>query len=796
MPGIIFDDPALPRPIFRQNQFGGSVGGPLPFPRSFFYGTYEGLRGKAGTSALSLVPDARVRGGDFGGRNTIFDPLTRLPFSGNVIPKDRLDPIALRYLSLYEPLPNRASSDSNYLDSTPNENRTDSVSGRIDHQFSDQSTLTARYTLNQETNRIAGSFPLLPTSERLRAQQVAFGHTLARPAWLNEARFSFTRLRTFDLPGSAFGSDSAAQLGIEGASQDPQDFGLPLFVVTNFSMVADSPTLPQMQRDNTWHLSDSVSFRVHRAHTLKAGFDWVQFQFNYLQSRMSRGRYTFTGAFTSVDGRPDQSGDAFADFLLGLPQNTSRTVGSAQAYLRHNSYAAHISDDWKVNSRLTLNFGLRYEYVSPFTEKRGNLQNLVYNGLARPELVRVASAVSPDRNNVAPRIGLALRFPGTRGGEMVFRAGYGIYYSPEISIESYDLMLNGLRSENNETNGSGEPVLSIKNGFPRTASTGLPSYFGLDPQARTAYVQQWNTSIQRQLPARVLLEVAYIGTKGTRLGRFRQFNTPLHVETGENLAPRPGDLQALRSWPDLGPIYQRQHIANSNYHSLQVKAEKRLSGRFALLASFVWSKSIDDADGIIPGMFDSIGAQDERNLRLERGLSFFHVGRRVSSGFVASLPTAPVLKPVLRNWQLSGIVTLQDGTPLNPAYFAFDPANSGTPNRPNVVPGQSIMLPRNQRTATRFFNIDAFSAPAPYQFGNAGRNILPGPGNNVFDFALRRRFAVGEKQAVEFRAESFNVFNHPNWGIPGPYPDFGPFFGRIFSTGDPRRMQFALRYEF
>ena len=141
-------------------------------------------------------------------------------------------------------------------------------------------------------------------------------------------------------------------------------------------------------------------------------------------------------------------------------------------------------------------------------------------------------------------------------------------------------------------------------------------------------------------------------------------------------------------------------------------------------------------------------------------------------------------------------MTLQDGTPLNPVYFALDFANSGTPNRPNIVPGQSINLPRDQRTADRFFNTDAFTAPAPFTFGNAGRDTIPGPGNNIFDFALLRQFRVREGHALQFRAESFNAFNHPNWGIPGPYPDFGPFFGKIFSSGEPRRMQFALRYDF
>jgi hypothetical protein len=287
-----------------------------------------------------------------------------------------------------------------------------------------------------------------------------------------------------------------------------------------------------------------------------------------------------------------------------------------------------------------------------------------------------------------------------------------------------------------------------------------------------------------------------VGSKGTKLGRFRQFNTPLHEVTGENLPPRPGDLQQLRPFPLLGMIVQRQNIASSTYNSLQIKASKRMAGRLTFLSSFVWSKSIDDADSVIPGLFDSFGAQDERNLRLERGLSFFNVGRRVSAGFVCGLPGAGLYRPILGGWDLSGIVTLQDGTPLNPVYFAFDPANTGTPNRPNVVAGQSVALPRDQRSADRFFNTDAFQAPKPYTFGNAGRNIIPGPGNNVFNLALHRGFRVHESQTLQLRAEFFNAFNHPNWGIPGPYPDFGPFFGKIFSTGDPRRVQFALRYEF
>ncbi len=794
-----FDDPTLPRPIFRQNEFGGSLGGPIPkLKNTFFYGIYEGLRQKAGNSSLSLVPDSPTRAGNFQGQNVIYDPLTnvpRTPFPNDTIPQNRLDPIAIQFLAKFEPLPNSNSAGGNYLNSTPNATRTDSESGRIDHQFGDQSLLSARYTINGETNIVAGSFPELPTSEQVRAQQVGIGYTKSRAGWIDEARVSFTRLRLYDVPQSAFHDNIAKDLGLANPPTDPFYFGLPYFNATDYSMVTDSPTLPQTQRDNLWQASDGLSL-VRGRHALKFGADFIHFQLNYLQSNLSRGEYLYTGAFTSMDGSGVGSGDPFADFLLGVPQTTQQTVGSGQAYMRQNDYAAYAQDNFRVSSKLTLNLGLRWEYASPYTEARDNLLNLNYSSLpSQPTLQRVNSAVNPDYHNFSPRIGLAYQLPKLLpGGISVFRAGYGVYFSQEIAVETYDLILNGESNQANQTNGNLLPVLSTQNGFAHTSSSGFPSYFGIDPHARTPYVQQWNAGLQHELPRRVLLDISYIGSKGTHLGRFRQFNTPAHAEIGQNLDPRPGDLQSLRTWPDLGEIIQRQHIANSSYQSLQVKVEKTLSSKLSLLASFVWSKSLDDADSPIVGLYDSVGAQDERNLRLERGLSFANPGRRIAAGYVYKLPQTHIF--AFRNWTLSGTVTLQDGTPINPFYFGLDFANSGTPNRPNVVPGQAFELPRDERTSTQFFNTAAFTAPAPYTFGNAGRDLFPGPGNNIFDFSLARRFTIHDRGAIEFRASSFNAFNHPNWGIPGPNPDFGPFFGRIFTSGDPRRMQFALRYDF
>jgi outer membrane receptor protein involved in Fe transport len=790
-----FAVPGLPVGIVRQNQYGATLGGPLHSNKTFFFASYEGLRGSSANPTQHSVPTAAVRGGDFSGGAQIFDPLSlnagaRLPFANNIIPLTRLDPNVQKYLAAYEPLPNNpANPASDYNDATPNRDHQDNGSIRLDHAWGERNRLFARYTINDERSLLAGSFPERPTEETLRAQQIAFGHTYAGSKWISETRVSFTRLRVFDLPLSAFGTNVLASLGVQNAPTDPFTFGLPSLVVTDYDMVQDSDTLPQTQRDNTTNFTSSVS-RTQGQHTWKAGIQLTHFTMAYLQSQFVRGQYEFNGSYTNDPSNPSNTGDPFADFLLSDASETTRDVGTTQAYLRQNGYAAFVQDEWRATPRISLTLGLRYEYTSPYTDDHGTLLNLNYSTLpAAPQLEPVKTAVNPRYTNFAPRIGLAARLIGNA----VFRAGYGIYYSNEIAIETYDLLRNGVLNEINQPGGL-TPLLTLENGFPQTSSTGLPSYFGLDQNAKTPYVQQWSASLQHEAPGHILTEIAYAGTKGTDLGRFRRFNTPAQVETGADLAPRPGDYQSLVAFPQLGTIFQREHLANSIYHSLQLKGEKRLSNNLAFLASFVWAKSIDNADDLIQGQYESWGAQDERNLHLERGLSFFDVRYRFSTGFVYSIPTAPVLRPALKNWQFSGNVTLQTGTPLNPVYFATDYANSGTPNRPNIVPGQSLL--NANPNADHFYNFAAISAPAPYTFGDAGRDILPGPGNEVVDVALHRRFSFIEHQTIEVRGEVFNSLNHPNIGVPGPYPDFGPFYGKAFSAGNPRRMQFALRYDF
>lgn len=798
-----FDDPKLPRPVFRRNQFGGSLGGHLPLPSTFFFLTYEGVRGESASPAVQVVPDGLARAGNFQGGNVIYDPLSgasagaRIPFPNNAIPDPQIDPIARQYLARFEPLPNRSgTSGGNYLDTTPSTGNNDAVSARFDRQLKNGSLLFARYTVNDERGGVGGHFPLRPTSEDLRAQQATLGHTMGGASWSNELRASFTRLRLFDIPLSASQQNVAADLGILNPPSDPFSFGLPYFYLPNYSTVTDDPTLPQIQRDNTWGASEVFS-RMRGRRTYKFGFNWTHFQLNYRQSNTIRGQYVYSGAFTGNGSA--NTGNALADFLLGFPQSTQHSVGDSQAYMRQNTYGGFAQQDWQITSRLALTLGLRYDYFAPFTEARNKLLNLDYSTLPHaPALVNVGQSHDPNRTNFAPRAGLAWQVPGflSSHGDTVFRAGWGIYFSPEISMESYDLVLNNIHTESNSADATVIPVLTTRNGFPSTSSTGLPSYYGLDRHLPTPYMQQWNAGFQHELPGAVVVEASYIGSKGTDLGRFRRFNTALHTETGENLNPRPGNLQSLRTFPSLGGLYQFEHIANSSYNSLQVKAEKRLRRSVTFLASFVWSKSLDDSSTVIPRLTDGGGAQDERNLSLERGLSTFNVGGRISAGFVYNLPSAGRYRSLLGGWRMSGTITVQDGTPLDPLYVSSNTANAGTFTRPNIVPGQSISLPASQRTPQHWFNTNAFSAPAPYQFGNAGRDVIPGPGNEVIDFALHKRFAINDRWGVEVRAEAFNSLNHPNFGYPDPFPDNGPFFGRILLTGQPRRVQFATRIDF
>ena len=479
----------------------------LPVPSTFFFVAYEGLRGEAGKPGGKPFR-ARLcgRGRPLRRRAGFRPPELQLrrrahALPGKYLPASRINPIAGAYLAQFEPLPNvPASTTGNYIDTTPSTNNNQNVKAHIDRDMKKAGVVFGRYTINNEIGGIGGSFPLRPTSEDVRAQQAVVGHTLAGTSWLNEARASFTRLRVFDVPLSAFHENTAKQLGLVNAPSDPASFGLPYFLIDNYATVTDDPTLPQTQRDNNWSATDSVSL-VRGRHVLRMGAAWSRFQFDYVQSQSIRGRYEYTGAMTG--NGTSGSGDPLADFLLGFPQNTQRTVGSALAHLRQSTYAAYFQDDWRLLTSLTINLGVRYEYFSPYKDARSQLLNVSYSQ-GTPALVPVAEATDPHAANFAPRVGLAWRLPhGLIGpGDAVFRAGYGIYFSPEIATESYDLLLNGITTQINTRRRNGEAHSDHAERISSDQHPGFPSYYGLDGNAAAPYVQQWNGGFQKELPRR------------------------------------------------------------------------------------------------------------------------------------------------------------------------------------------------------------------------------------------------------------------------------------------------------
>jgi hypothetical protein len=819
-----FDPPDQKKIPFKQSQFGGAIGGPVIIPfvklggRSFFFASYEGLRSRLAHTALITVPTEALRSGDFAGQKPIFDPQAidpstgkRRPFAGNRIPPGRLDPTARLLLDQFQPLPNRPGELNNYVNSHPQANRHDGITLRVDHAFSERDFVFARYTLNNDDDLTPGLFPGTGTVIDLRAQNLSFSYNhLFSSGTQNDWRFGFNRLRLFDVPENAFKNDVVGRLGISGIDRDPVNFGFPRFDIPGFVLVGDEILLPLSQRDNTFHVVNNFT-TIRNKHVLKLGAEFERFQYNFLQRQSSRGQFQFTGVFSSDLSDFEGTGEPFADFLLGLPQRTIRTVGAAQAYLRRSSFSWYLQDEYKVTPRLNLNLGLRYEYYAPFSERRDNYFNLDYSHLPQaPRLVGAQKSgplgralARSDRNNFAPRIGFAWRPSAGAQSRWVVRGAYGVFYDQGIGARFYDLVRNGIRTETNQATPE-KPSLTLRQGFASSVDAGIPSYFSSDVNGRTAYMQNWNLSIEFPVPGAISGEVAYVGGKGTKLERYRTFNTPLHELTGGNLPPRPGPIQELRSFPDLGKIIHRENSAASTFHSLQAKAEHRVSSNFYFFASFSLAKSIDDADGILPGFYDSLPAQDERNLRAERALSFFDVRKRFTSSFVWRLPIGRgtsfwpdygFITGLMSNWQVAGTILEQDGTPVNPVIFS-NPANADTSTRPNRVAGVKITLPRSQRTPERFFNTDAFAFPPPYSFGNAGRNTIPGPGNNIIDLSFSRSFKLREPAEARFRVDFFNLFNHPNWGIPIPYVDFGPAFGSIAATGEPRRIQLSLKISF
>ena len=783
-------------PRYQRNQFGFSLGGPVVRDRTFFFGDYEGTRLREGLTMLANVPTARERIGDFsaGRMGKPVVPGTNFPFPGDQLPAPYINPIGLKIAALY-PLPNRNSSTQNYVSSPVQRDRNDHFDLRIDHRWSASSTLTGRYSLSDRTlfEPFSGvalvQVPGYGNNLYRRGQNIMIGENrVFSPRLVNDLRVAFNRVAGQVIHENAGVSVNRA-VGMPELSGNPRDFGLSYITISGYSALGHEYNNPQQTVTNVYQVLDTATLALDR-HLLKFGFDVRASQQNGFRDVQSRGFLTFSS-------QAPVTGVALADLLLGVPVYSGGAKLNNHQHLRTESYNLFLNDNFRLSSRLTISAGLRYEYNSPAvdTTDRAYLFNPATGSLGKVGSAGIPRAgYEGDRNNIAPRLGLAWTV-----GRTVLRGGYGIYYDQPPLAPGEALYFNAPYFTLNYYFPLPGLPLELSNPFPAGFPLRLPgSAFGFDPGLRTAYTQHWNLSLQRELGRNRLVELAYVGSKGTKLLATRDLNQPAPSPRQPNLRPN----------PIFDEISLQGSMADSNYHALQAKLEQRLAGGLSLLASYTWSKSIDNASGIFASAGDPNYPQDSWNLRAERGRSNFDVPHRFSVGYTWDLPfgkgrrwlmNGGLATALLGGWQTDGIVILQGGRPFTVALLPeFDNSNTGRTNlgfgandRPNLV-GKAVL---SSPTPERWFNPAAFAIPAYGSFGTAGRNILSGPGFRNVNASLRRSIAVGERTTLQLRAEFFNLFNNVNLGLPDNFLG-SPSFGSVRTAESPRRIQLAVKLIF
>ena len=864
-PYSLTGEPAV-QPEYVQNSFGGSIGGPLNIPKiyhggakTFFFVNYNGKRGSNPFDQFSTVPTLLERQGNFsqtiytsgkqaGPPVEIFNPATNSPFLNNTIPQ--INPVAAGLLP-YIPPPNLPGDYQNFHFVTSANNSSDDLNVRLNHSFgaapaggrrgggrnAPRNSLTLGFHYHGSSSKITDPFPSVGGNTGVRSFDVPVGYVRSIGKLTNSVRFDFNRSRTSTQNLYAFNNDVTGTLGIGGVSTNPFDWGLPSLSFTNFTGLQD--TNPQLLRNQTYTFSDYVVWN-HGKHTWRWGGDFRRVQLNTETSSNARGSFIFSGVNTSETIGGQQitgTGYDFADFLLGLPQQTSVQFGQDNYHFHGDYWDLYAQDEWKMRGNLTLNLGVRYEYVSPLTEENNRIANLdlspaVLNpALGTPTVAQVlpgqsgpysgslpASLVRPDRNNFAPRIGFAWKpFSKT-----VVRGGYGINYN----TGAYQGIAQQLAfqppfstTETNIQSATGD--LTLQNGFPGSATNGITNNYAVSPNYRLGYVQIRNLDIQEQLRPTLLLNIDYTGTKGTDLDILEAPN--------RTASPSLGITTLI---PNVQAFTYENSVGNSEANAGSVRLRKRLANGFSVGGIYTFSKSIDDASSIGAGATTGSGsaglgaggtaaggggttasagsgansvAQNPLNLSAERGLSSFNQTHRFTADYLWELPFGhdkpwltknTPLRAIFGDWQWSGDLTIASGLPFTPRFVGNACEINGGTNgtlRPNLVPGESINV--SHPSVDEWFNTAAFAAPACGSYGNARRNSIIGPGSKVFDMAFTKVIPFNEGRVLEFRAQATNIFNLPNYSSIDTSV-ISPTFGRVTSVGAMRRITMTARFRF
>ncbi len=835
----------LPKPVQIQNNYSFTVGGVFPFLKagqnvtqnssgggrrisaqpgwSF---TYSGSRNRSAQDILTTVPTDLERTGDFSQtfvQTSIVDPATgqrtvtvqpvqlyRDPNDPSsrftVIPT--VDPTA-RQLLAYIPRANipcarNAPCVNNYSLERSLPSTTDQIQGGVTGlHLTSKDNFAANYSMRRGDSLNAATFPGLDSDRSNFAQNVVVSgmHTF-KPRMLATWRLTLNRVQTKGINDFAYNHNVEGELGMTGVSQEPINWGPPTLNFTNYGNVALAA--PLLNRNQTFTVSGGFN-KIGSKHSIQTGGDVNWGQRNIQTDSNARGTYTFTGYGTVLlDAQGRQvpgTGNDFADFLLGLPYSTSRRYVDPGVnpygngiYLRNRTFSLYAMDNWRARSNLTLQLGVRYEYVGPYFEKYDRMVSLD----ATPGFTSVAqvfpnqqgpltgqffprSLINPDRNNIAPRLGVAWK-PSNRS-RFVFRAGYGIGYNAggfativsQLVNQSPFAITQNLASERSSP-------LTIKDGFPYDPALTILNTFAVDPNYKPSYAQQWNFDIQTQLSRLYVLSVAYLGAKGTGLDILRAPNRTTNATEF---------------------MYQTNG-ASSIYHALNVQLMRRFSHGFNMMNSYTFSKSIDDSSG----SGGSAVAQNDLNLAAERSLSSQDQRHNFQSNVTYDLPmgqnrmffagASPKVLNFVSGWTLNGNFTITSGSPLTAYYASSSGSTSGAALYNSLradASGISANLASSDRTVTKFFDTSAFAIPVgPY--GTAGRNTITGPGSILLNLQIHKNFRLDENnRRVDFNWQVQNLLNHPNWG--GLSTTVNALnFGQVTSVRPMRSMTMNLRVNF
>ena len=813
----------LTKSKLRRNQFGATVSGPVWLPkiyngrnRTFFLFTWESLRLVDGKTQRGIVPAPEMLRGDFsravdafGRPLRITDPLARAPFANNQIPLSRLDPVALK-LAAYFPAPNLIGP-NNFISQGNGTTSFDNFGIKVEHLLTPKDRLTFSTFWRPNTvfdPVVNGRSPLpifgLGNNTLDLLTYVRYLRTIT-PTMFLELSANFSRKTNNQVWPLSGQQDWGAAAGFLGGTTNPVARGLPQLDASGYISLGPAYDVPKIWAFNNYQYAGTMTW-VKGRHNVKYGADFLRMQYFSRSFGDTRGRVTFLGRFT---------GEPAADLVLGYAQNTRRQLDAAGPYHLISNYSGFLQDDWKVSSTLTLNIGLRYEVMKPPKEKFGawsmfvpSLGKIVIagRGLVPDFDQRIASTgLSPyiamaadvglpaslrktDYTDFAPRFGFAWRPFGRTNS--VLRGGYGIFYGSS-SLYRMDEYSDTYPFSINETYSAvtANPLaLTLSDPFPvaRRSVGGVTSTNGQDSNIQSQYLQSWNLTLEHEFAKDTVVEVAYAGSKGTHLQRRYDLNQQIR-----DLDYRAANGAFPRPYSAFSTINIIADGSNSTYNSGLVTIRRRFNRQLFVRATYTFAKSIDESSntgGTIQYNFGN--AQDAKNLKGERGRSDFDTGHAFAASFIWSPSFSKNI--VLRDWQFAGTTTMYTGSPFTPKVANFNFTN-GEASRPDRIAKGSLTAP----SADQWFDRTAFPVVPvnSFRFGSSGRNVLDGPGTFNLNASVSRRFRFEESRALQFRLESFNLPNHPNFNLPENRVDIISG-GTISRAKNNRTMQVALRFEF